>query len=105
MAGKTRKEQIEEMLALEPDDPELRYFLAMECASAGQHEEAASRLTDLIQFRPDYIPAFVQAGQILARLGRDSDARAVFQRGIVQAEAKGDTHAAGEMTEFLDSLS
>lgn len=104
MAGKTRKEQLEELLAVEPDDPELRYFLAMEHASAGAADEAARRLTELVEICPDYIPAYLQAGQVLSRLGREDEARAIFRRGIGKAQAKGDIHAAGEMTGFLEGL-
>jgi hypothetical protein len=53
---------------------------------------------------PAYIPAFFMAGQQLARLERTQDARDVLRDGIQQAQAQGDTHAAGEMTEFLGSL-
>jgi Flp pilus assembly protein TadD len=102
--GKSRKEQLEELLAAEPDDPELRYFLAMEYASAGQEEEAARRLTEVTRTRPDYVPAYVQAGQLLARLGREDEARSVFQLGIAAARRRGDLHAAGEMEGFLDAL-
>ncbi len=105
MAGKTRKEQIEALLVDAPDDPELRYFLGMETVSAGQDEEAATIFTELLKVGPDYVPAYLQAGQVLTRLGREEEARAVYRRGIAQAEAKGDSHAAGEMTGFLDLIS
>lgn len=101
---KTRKQQLEELLVTEPDDPELRYFLAMEYISAGQNEEAALRLADLVRVAPDYVPAYVQAGQALCRLGRDDEARSVFQSGIAAARRTGDLHAAGEMEGFLDGL-
>jgi hypothetical protein len=44
------------------------------------------------------------AGQQLARLGRTEDARGVLREGIEEARKQGDTHAAGEMSEFLASL-
>jgi tetratricopeptide (TPR) repeat protein len=93
------------MLRAEPDDPELRYFLAMEYASMGQNDQAVRQFTDLMQLRPDYVPAYLQAGQLLARLGREDEARTVFQRGLARAEEKGDTHAAGELAGFLEGLS
>jgi Flp pilus assembly protein TadD len=105
MADKSRLEQIQEMLQTDPDDPELRYFLAMEHVSAGRHEEAGRQFVDLLRIRDDSIPSYLQAGQLLTRLGREEEARAMFQRGIAMAEAKGDTHAAGEMAGFLDGLS
>lgn len=104
MTGKTRKQQIEEMLADDPHDPFLRYGLAMEHVSAGQDEEAVRYFEQLLQTTPDYVPGYMQAGRTLARLNRVEDARAVFEAGIAAARQKGDLHAAEEMTGFLDGL-
>jgi thioredoxin-like negative regulator of GroEL len=104
MAGSARRQQLEAMLAESPGDPELRYFLAMDYATSGEDERAAEALGRLTADSPDYVPAFVQAGQILARLGRDDEARAAFRAGIAAANRTGNAHAAGEMEAFLDSL-
>lgn len=104
MSGKSRKEQIEEMLAEDPDDAFLRYGLAMEHASLGQDEEAVRQLAELTRRSPDYVPAYLQAGQVLARLGREEEAREVLRAGIGVANRKGDTHAAGEMSGLLAAL-
>ena len=92
------------MLAREPQDTFLRYSLAMELEKEGKHEESLQYLCGLQADDPAYIPAFFMAGQQLARLERTQDARDVLRDGIQQAQAQGDTHAAGEMTEFLGSL-
>src|SRR4051794_10292870 len=97
MAGKSRKAQLEELVEAEPDDPELGYFLAMEYVGAGGHEGAARRFAELLRIQPDYVPAYLQAGQALGRLGRDDDARTMYQAGIAAARRTGNTHAAGEM--------
>lgn len=92
------------MLAEEPQDTFLRYSLAMELDKEGKHEESLQYLHGLQADDPAYVPAFFMAGQQLARLERLQDARDVLHDGIRQAQAQGDTHAAGEMTEFLGSL-
>jgi thioredoxin-like negative regulator of GroEL len=102
--SKSRKEQIEEMLAQDPDDSFLRYGLAMEHASAGDDEEAARHLLDLMRRDPDYVPAYLQAGQVLLRLGRDDEAQAALQAGVGAARRKGDEHAAGEMAGLLATI-
>jgi predicted Zn-dependent protease len=104
MAGKSRRERLEEMLAEDPHDPFLRYGLAMEHVSAGDDAAAAQCFTELLAASPDYVPAYLQAGQALVRLGRDDEAQAVLQKGVAVAQMKGDAHAAGEMQGFLDSL-
>src|SRR5262245_4387546 len=68
MAGASRKQQIEAMLADDPNDTFLNYALAMEHVSAGQDQEAVGRLEHLIQIAADYVPAYFQAAQALVRL-------------------------------------
>ncbi|MHB1424232.1 MAG: tetratricopeptide repeat protein [Gemmataceae bacterium] len=105
MTGKSRKQQIEEMLAEDPHDPFLLYGLAMEHVSAGQDEEAVRCFRQLLETAPDYVPGYMQAGRTLARLNRVEEAREIFQAGIAAAQQKGDQHAAEEMVGFLEGLS
>jgi Flp pilus assembly protein TadD len=102
--SKSRKDRLQEMLALEPNDPELRYALAMEEVSAGTDEEAVRCLRELIEVAPDYVPAYQQAGQALVRLARPEEARQLWTQGICAARQKGNTHAADEMQGMLDNL-
>jgi hypothetical protein len=100
-------EQIEAMLAEDPDDAFLRYGLAMEHASAGDDAACVEVLRDLITRTAGkpYVPAFLQAGQALVRLDRIPEACAVLRDGIEAARTAGDTHAQGEMQGLLDSIS
>ena len=104
MAGKTRKQQIEAMLAEDPNDAFLWYGLAMESSGAGDNEGALKAFAELQTRFPGYVPGYLQAGQLLARLGRDDEARATFRAGIETAKRAGDLHAAGEMEGFLEGL-
>src|SRR5947207_608463 len=98
----SRRQRLQEMLAHDPDDPFLRYGLAMDYAGAGEDGAAAKEFADLLRVAPDYVPAYLQAGQVLARLGRDDEARAVYRAGVTAAQRAGDAHAAGELQGFLD---
>ena len=82
MTSKSRKQQLEEMLAQDPNDPFLRYALAMEHLSANDDEAAARGFAELLALDPTYVPAYLQAGKTLGRLGRHQQAAEVFQRGI-----------------------
>jgi cytochrome c-type biogenesis protein CcmH/NrfG len=104
MTAKSRRQQIEEMLAAEPNDAELRYMLAMEHVSMGDDAGAVTCFEELIRRSGDYPPAYHQAARALARLGRITEATAMIQRGIPAALKKGDSHAAGEMQDLLASL-
>jgi hypothetical protein len=101
---KSRKEQIEAMLADDPNDPELRYMLAMEHVSAGDDSAAVVCFRDLIAQTATYFPAYHMGGRALQRLGKISEARSLLQEGIPLAMRQGNTHAAGEMQELLDNL-
>src|SRR5437762_3572393 len=106
MARTPRMAQIEAMLAEDPDDAFLRYGLAMEHAGAGDDAACVEVLRDLIARTAanPYVPAFLQAGQALARLDRVAEACAVLRQGVDEAHKAGDTHAQGEMQGLLDSL-
>ena len=104
MTGKTRKQQIEEMLAEDPNDSFLRYGLAMECMNSGDPSAADGHFRALIEFNADYIPAYLMYGQLLARESRNEEARQVLSKGIAAASKKGDEHARSEMEAFLGEL-
>jgi hypothetical protein len=99
-------EQIEALLAEDPDDAFLRYGLAMEHASAGDDEACVTTLRDLIERTRanPYVPAFLQCGQALVRLDRTTEACEVLRTGIDAARRAGETHAMGEMQGLLASL-
>lgn len=100
----TRREKIEAMLIDDPTDTFLRYSLAMELDKEGDHDASLAKFAELVRNNPPYVPAFFMSGQQLARLGRITDARTVLRDGIEAARAQSDSHAAGEMSEFLTSL-
>jgi len=104
MTGKSRKEQLQEMLLDDPKDPFLRYGLGMEYVSEANDEEAVRQFRALVAATPDYVPAYQQAGQALLRLGKPDDAQELLRAGIESALKQGDQHAAGEMQELLASL-
>lgn len=105
MSEKTRRQQIESMLQNEPDDPFLQYALAMELDKEGEHKQSLEWLARLAESVPPYVPAFFMAGQQLVRLDRITEAQDWLTRGIAQAQEQGNLHAAGEMTEFLTTIS
>src|SRR5581483_2853076 len=97
MAAKTRRQQLQEMIADDPSDALSRYFLAMDFAGAGENDEAYRGFEEMFALTPEYVPAYLQAGQLLVRMGRAAEAAEVFRHGIQVARQQGDEHAAGEM--------
>ena len=106
MAKSPRMLQIEAMLAEDPNDAFLRYGLAMEHSSLGDDASAVTVLRDLIARTPDepYVPAYLQAGQALMRLGKEPEAAVILREGIAAAKKVGDLHAMGEMQGLLATV-
>ena len=100
----TRLAQLEAQLADDPTDPFLRYGVALEHESGGDSKTAADKLASLIADSPDYVPAYLMGGQILAKLGREMEACDVLRLGVTQAKSAGNEHAAGEMAALLATL-
>lgn len=104
-----RMEQIEALLADDPNDAFLRYGLAMEHSGQGDDATAVTLLRDLIALDPakPYIPAFLMCGQALARLGREGEAAELLKFGIDAATKAGTPealHARGEMQGLLATV-
>lgn len=104
MTTPTRREKFEAMLADDPQDQFLRYALAMEYEKEGQHERSLEFLRGLMADDPPHVPSFFMAGQHLTKQERIEEARAVLRDGIEHARQQGNSHAAGEMSEFLAGL-
>ena len=99
-----RRQKIEAMLAEDPGDTFLRYSLAMELRSEGDHTQSLAQLAELVREDPPCVPAFFMAAQQLSDLNRIDEARKYLRDGIEEARQQGDSHAAAEMSEFLTAL-
>lgn len=102
--AKSRKEQIEEMLADDPNDTFLRYGLAMEHASGGDDAGAVRCFRELLVIDPNYVAGYMQGGLVLSRLGKTAEARELLSQGCQAARAQGNQHAYEEMMGFLADL-
>lgn len=97
-----RRHQLERSLAEDPADTFLRYGLALQCLRDGDIEEGRGRLRALLADCPDEVPAYQQLGQSYLEAGEHDEARTVLRQGVAKARAKGDDHAAAEMSGLLD---
>jgi tetratricopeptide (TPR) repeat protein len=87
-----------------PQDPFPRYALALEHRNAGAHAEALTVFGELMAAHPDYVPAYLHAGNAALATGDREGARSLWQRGLDVARRKGDGHAAGELEGALGTL-
>ncbi len=85
-------------------DPLAWYGLAMEYRKLERWDEALQTFTALRTMKPDYVALYLMCGQMLEGVQRTEEARSWLEAGIVQAKAKGDSHALGELQSALDAL-
>ena len=88
---------LQEFVAKRPDDPFARYGLAMELKKRGLLAQANAVFVELMSRHPDYVPAYLMAGNNLLADGDRDGARQVFMRGVAVAGRVGDDHALGEL--------
>ena len=102
--SEARLRMIEAMIAKGSTDPFHHYARAMELRSLGRLEDALAAFGELRDRSADYVPTYLMAAQVAQELDREDDARTWCERGIEQARAKGDAHAARELSQLLDIL-
>jgi len=102
---KTRRQMLEEFVAAKPNDAFALYGLAMECANAGDAAAADQHFKAILGAHPDYVAAYFQYGQFLARTGRTDEARSTLAAGVATAARTGNEHARSEMEAALAELS
>ena len=95
---------LEEFVAKNPADAFGRYGLAMECLKTADSPAAEDNFKQLIAAHADYVAAYFQYGQMLAKMGRIDDARKTLAEGVSQATRTGEEHARNELQAALDEL-
>lgn len=93
------------MVASKPGDPFPRYGLAMEYKKLGRNDEAVRAFAELAEHHPGYVPGYLMHGNLLVSMGRATEAREVYARGLEAARAAGDDHAESELRAAQDALS
>lgn len=100
-----RLSMLQNMVRQRPEEPFPKYGLAMELAKLEDRAaEATAAFENLIQAHPDYVAAYLMAGNHFAKQGDPAKARATYERGVEVAKAAGDDHTVGELEVALNDL-
>ncbi|HET7750702.1 MAG TPA: tetratricopeptide repeat protein [Terriglobales bacterium] len=99
-----RVAMLKEVLGQNPNDAFARYGLAMEYSKSGQVEDALREFGALLTANPDYTAGYFMAAQMLAREGREEEARKLLRDGIAAAQRTRNQHAQSEMEGMLAEL-
>lgn len=98
-------EQLEKLLAAEPDDPFTLYAMAQELAKQARHTEAVAFYDRCLAADPHYCYAYFHKARSEEAMGRPDDAAETLRRGLEASKAAGDAQAVGEIGAYLGSLS
>jgi tetratricopeptide (TPR) repeat protein len=97
-------QELEKLLAADPNDAFLLYGLAQEHAKAGRHEAALAAYDRCLAVDPAYCYAYFHKARTLEAAGRPDAAIATLRDGVTAAKRAGDGHALSEISAYLDEL-
>lgn len=97
-------QDLEKLLAADPDDAFLLYGLAQEHAKAAHHDAALAAYDRCLAVDPGYCYAYFHKACTLEAAGRPDAAIATLRDGVAAAKRAGDGHALSEISAYLDEL-
>jgi Flp pilus assembly protein TadD len=97
----SRIESLSRLLDQRPDDPRLRFGLALEHEKLAQWDAVVEHLEIYLEQTDDEGNAWGRLGGALRRLGRDNEARVAYAAGIRAANRHGHPTMAAEFEELL----
>jgi len=100
----SRISYFERMLADNPDNPTGLMALANEYGKVRRHEDEAAVLRRYTEAHEDEGNAYLRLGEVLARLGRQEEARKSYEAGVKQAEKYGHDGMAEDLRLAIQGL-
>ncbi len=100
----SRIEQINAMLAENPSDSFLQHALGLEYIKVGDDNTAQHIFETLLTSNPDYVGSYYHLAKVFERLGAESDAIAIYEKGMETAKKMNDNHAYNELKSAYEFL-
>ena len=97
-----RIDWLRKQVSLDPNDPRLRFGLALEYEKLGRWPQVVEELRNYLALTDDQGNAWGRLGRALRELGRDDEARDAYRRGIEAATRHGHPGMAAEFEEVLE---
>ncbi len=85
----------------DPDDPFVRFALAMEYLKRKRFEEARTFLEGLVVDHPRYVGTYYHLGKLYEREGEREKALETYRKGVAVAMELRDFHARAELQDAL----
>ena len=97
----TRLQQLQQMLAQEPNDEFLQYAISVEYFAMGDFSKAIECLKNILHTKPDYLAAYYQTGKCLEELKQVEEAKTIYTQGIELAQKQNKQKTLNELREAL----
>ena len=98
-----RIDALRRMVERSPNDPRLRFGLAVEYERLGRWEQVVDELREYLALTDDEGNAWGRLGRALRELGHEDDARQAYRRGAGSARRHGHPTMAEEFEAILDA--
>ncbi len=98
-------EQLEKLLAVDPNDPFVHYGIGQERAKLGEHAQAIECYNEALRLDPSYCYAYYFKAISLKEIGRRDEAQDIIRVGIDHAQSAGDMKARSELETLLQTIS
>lgn len=99
----TRIEQLQKLLANDPDDCFLNYAMALEFVKLNDVINATMLFEKLIERSPHYSATYYQFATLLAKTGKQQEAENIFRSGMMITKET-DPHTHNELQNALQNL-
>ncbi len=99
-----RLNQLLSFLEQSPNDPFIKYAIATEHLKLGKDMLALVHFNQLTEEHPDYVGTYYHLGKLYEKLDQESNAKSVYEKGVVIAERAGNYHAKSELLGALNSM-
>lgn len=99
-----RIEKLKKMLDADPDDPRPRFGLALEYEKLGRWENVVRELREYLKRTDDQGNAYGRLARALRELGRDDEAREMYETGAQAAYRHGHPTMAMEFEEAVEEM-
>lgn len=97
----SRKDMLLSMLAKEPDDVFFNYALAIEYVGENKFQDAEEQFLRTIKLNEEYLPSYYQLGQTFEKLGKKTEAKEIYLKGLDLAKKQKNQKALNEINEAI----
>ena len=102
-ASSPRLAQLQALLTESPDDPFLKYGIALEMTKI-HPADGLAKLQELTQSHPDYLPTYYRLASLLVENDKEEAAKPVIEAGLNLAKVQNEALAYKELQALLNSL-